>query len=382
MLIYTKKRKVSLSKENLELLENDRFHDKNEDYNIEEKENLFILRRYDNKFEYTFRIIRSKNKKKIHHKCIDSIKLNDIEILKEKNLDIEDNKYSEYLLKMTEILPLFRTRNQHFLNQKYLSNWGEYGTKEKIPYYHLNNQSNKKAEEIFTSRFLYRYIQNNKIWYIEDGIIIHHEDQFSKLVNELRELKYKENSFIENDFWIPILFTIIRSPYLFNSHYKLLTTYLIENTENDEIDDDNFELDYLNYFIEHTYSELLMKNTEYVVDDPRVKYYYFNVDMQNSIDFIPLKSLCVAFHIQKYDWHKNLKADFCFLPLSKSEAVFICHESFSDEINKIIKSENNEMYNVIEFYLSTEDNKNDYGVILNDKDYAINLNNIYKKESQ
>mgnify|MGYP000654576558 CR=1 FL=1 len=93
-----------------------------------------------------------------------------------------------------------------------------------------------------------------------------------------------------------------------------------------------------------------------------------------SNTFIPLTYPFIATHVIGQRWHKNIDFDFIFLPIAKHEFLILYAKRYEKKIKNIPIILND----VLEFYLSTEVNQTNHGIIIRENDnYKINMNNIY-----
>lgn len=299
----------------------------------------FRLKGY--KFKIDYKVIYDKSGKLITYKFIDSIKIDNKEILKERNLYIPQKiglSYEELLVRISKVI--FRTYRQHYIPQSFLNGWKNIHDNN----YNEHGFVRKSKSSVFYSKNIYTTVRKGRIYYFEDGFINIFEEEFDKSLSKLHNKSVAESKIQE--IIDGCAFMTFRHPSIFKSKQKLLFEALYEHTQDSKLD--------INEFKKHLFSEFhlrfkerLNKNTK---QKSEIKALYINIKETHYLNKIklPLTDNFACFHTRNCFSHQDIKFDFFFFPISEDEFVILFADEYLSEANNIIH--NKGIKKIIEFY--------------------------------
>lgn len=223
---------------------------------------------------FTYRIIKDNLTGKESYSYMESIIIDNTEVMTEKNIIINQDYLKKHNLNYELIIKtlsslVFNTKDQHFIQQKYLKNWSmsDRPSNKNIPYYDLKNKkytSDRNTKGIFYEKYIYKYFENNKLYYLEKGLITMYETKFLKAIENIKkeDLDKTHSLLKNNEFWHIFIFSMLRNPTIFKNNLSIFTKKLNNHTNHNKqtIITENFIKDYSKIFKEHTINEFLNFN--------------------------------------------------------------------------------------------------------------------------
>lgn len=319
----------------------------------------------ENTINYKIKEIYFKDSKKRFFKIIYEIKLN--------NKEISYSDYPEVFNHVVEKEPKFQTKNQHFIPQSIQRNWSinksvnKNNQKVLLSYFEndlLKIKKNKKIKDNFTKNNTFNIFFENKIFYIEEGLINFFESDINSF---LQKIKLKDSESIEKHFDYFLSYTLLTLEEK-KDFFKKIFKEINENCSIEE-----------NYMIDKIKQELKIKKSikgEYTVqifnedvetfclpEDWVFKLKSKNIPVLLDIVVIPVTPFDIVVLTGKHDFsnfekflscnilYNNdlLLLDFCRKDKNKKIIINKNNEKFINEINKDISKYKNSKEMQIEF---------------------------------